>query len=85
MTDLIGFVMPFFIDFVNGKIVDSKVKFAVSLLSCIAVAVVLNLNKLLANDVGSVLTSAGIIFSEAQIAYKLYWEKSQLRSRLELD
>lgn len=84
MTDLIGLVMPFFIDYINRNIANSSVRFVISLVSCLIVAALLNLQKLTGGDVSGVLASAGIIFTEAQAVYKLYWDKSQLRRELNL-
>lgn len=82
MTDLIGFVLPFFIDIINRKISNSKARFIVSMLVCAVVALLLNLDKLQSGDVGSLLGSIGIIFTEAQLVYKAYWEKSKIRAKL---
>lgn len=82
MTELVGLVLPFFIDFINKNIENSKVRYVISLVVCLGVAGVIRFPELTNGDVGQVLQSAGIIFAEAQTVYKLYWEKSALRAKV---
>ena len=44
------------------------------------VAVVLNLDKL--NNPDELLGKASLIFAQAQIVYKTYWEKSEIREKM---
>ena len=80
--DYVGIVMPFFIDLINRKITNSNWKFVVSLVLCLVVAVVVNLNQLLGGDITVVIGKIGLVFTEAQIIYKLYWMNSQARTKL---
>lgn len=79
---LIGLVLPPFIDFINAKITNSKLRFVVSLIVCTLVALVLEFmnGTLKYADMSEVLTSVALVFTSAQVVYKLYWEKSTMRS-----
>ena len=48
--------------------------------SAAQVAVVLNLDKL--NSFDELLGKASLIFAQAQIVYKTYWEKSGIREKM---
>ena len=82
MENLIGLILPFVIDLVNKYVLDSKIKFVVSFLVCALVAVLFKLPELKAGDVSEVLQSVAVVFAEAQVVYKLYWEKSSLRAKV---
>jgi len=79
---LIGLVLPPFIDFINARITNSKLRFVVSLIVCTLVALVLEFmnGTLKYADMSEVLTSVALVFTSAQVVYKLYWEKSTMRS-----
>lgn len=83
MTELIGFILPPFIDLINTRIADSRLRYVISMALCLAIGAVIRINELQAGDIGTVLKSAGIIFAEAQTVYKLYWEKSKERKTLQ--
>ena len=83
MVELIGFILPPLIDLINKKISNSKTRFVVSFLTCVGVGVGMNYGKLNVNSLGEVLGAIGVVFASAQVAYKLYWEKSSLRKRLQ--
>ena len=83
MQDFAGFILPPFIDLVNRHIANSTVRFWVSILACVAIAVLLNLDKL--NNLDELLGKASLIFAQAQIVYKTYWEKSGIREKMAED
>ena len=80
MQDFAGFILPPFIDLINRNIANSTVRFWISMLACVAVAVLLNLDKL--NNPDELLGKASLIFAQAQIVYKTYWEKSGVREKM---
>ena len=80
MQDFAGFILPPFIDLINRRIANSKVRFWISILACVAVAVVLNLDKI--NNPDELLGKASLVFAQAQIVYKTYWEKSAIRGKM---
>ena len=82
MQDLVGFALPFIVDVINKKFPDSPVRFIIVLLSCIGAATLLNLDKLQSGDWGEILGKVGIIFTESQIIYHLYWKDSQARFKV---
>lgn len=79
MGNLIGLILPPFIDLINKKITDAKIKYLVALGVSILAGLLVNLDKLNVNDIPALLGSIALIATEAQAAYKLYWEKSPIR------
>lgn len=82
--ELVGFILPPFIDLINRKVTNSNVRYLISLLVSLLVAGIIKYfdGGLIFGDVDQVLASAGIIFAEAQTVYKLYWEDSKVRATL---
>ena len=81
LKDMIGFILPPLIDVINTRIINANVRFVVSMVISVAVAVVVNLEQLQTGSWEELLGKAGIVFAEAQIIYKLYWEKSETRQK----
>lgn len=82
MDNFVGFLLPPLVDVVNNHVRASWLKFVLSVLASLVVAVVLNLNKLNWFGAEEVLTSAALVFSESQIAYRLYWSESKPRASM---
>jgi len=80
LQNLIGLVLPPVIDLINKKIGDERIRFAVSILLCIVVGLLINLDKL--NDLNSLLGNMAVVFATAQTTYNLYWKKSTLRKAI---
>jgi hypothetical protein len=82
IESLIGFILPPFIDLVNKYIANSNIRFVISLVLCLIVGGVAKAmsGQLDFSNVPAILTSAGVIFAEAQITYKLYWKDASLRN-----
>lgn len=80
LTSLVGFILPPLIDLINKRVADSKVRFLVSVSVCLGIGVLQNLSSLKAGDVSELLSSFAVIFTTAQLTYKLYWEKSDFRA-----
>lgn len=83
LQNLVGFILPPVIDLINFRVSNTQARFWIAFALCLAISVVLNFNKLTAGDIPSLLGSAGIVFSEAQIVYKTYWADSSLRTGLQ--
>ncbi len=77
---VVGAILPTLIDLLNRKVKNSKVRYAVSLVVCLVVGVLLNLKTL---DVADVLGSGAVVFASAQTVYKTYWDKSKVRKILD--
>lgn len=83
MRDLVGIILPPIIDFINVHIANSTLRFWISLIICVAVATLLNIDKLTGStDLPGLLSKIAITFTEAQIVYKTYYEKSSLRAKI---
>ena len=85
LGNLLGFIIPFVVDFINTKagIENSKVKFGISLAISFVIAGVLHIGELQFGNVDEFFKTSGILFSESQALYKLYFEKSQLREKIQ--
>lgn len=79
MQDFVGFILPPFIDMINKHVPNATAKFWIAMVVSLAVATFLNLDKL--NNFQELLGSTALVFAEAQIVYKTYWEESKLRSK----
>lgn len=77
--DWAGIILPPFVDLVNKHVADSKLRFLISVAASLALASALNLQYVLDADWTNVILRTAFIFAQAQIVYKLYWEKSQPR------
>ena len=73
MENLLGFVLPPVIALVNQKVTNPTARFIVSMVISLIVAVVINFQKLQYASPEQILSSAALIFTEAQIAYRAYW------------
>lgn len=82
LTNLVGFVMPPVIDIVNRRIVNAKVRFLVSMCICVLLAVVMHAKELTSGNYAYLASTVGVIFTEAQVIYNLYWKESALRARV---
>jgi len=78
LSFIFGAFLPPLIDLINKKIVDSKIRYLVSVLSCVVISasVTLVCNGFNWRDL---IENASIIFLSAQSMYKLYWKESSLR------
>jgi hypothetical protein len=74
-----GPILPVLIDYLNQYIPDARARFLVSVLVCISITSLLNLDKLITGDWAGLIGTIGLVFTQAQIMYKLYWEKSDAR------
>jgi hypothetical protein len=80
IQNLIGFILPPIIDMINVNITSSKMKYWVSMLVCVIIGVISNLDKI--GNTSELLSNIAVIFTTAQITYHTYWEKSQVRNKL---
>lgn len=83
LSVLAGFILPPIVDLVNNRVSDSRVRFIIALFICGLIAVLFHIEEIKDKDWMTVVGSFGIIFAEAQVVYKLYWDKSKERKALE--
>lgn len=79
---LIGLVLPPVIDLLNNRVTNANLRFLISLAVCAIVGIVLNLSQLEARNYDELAKSISLVFASAQVTYQLYWQKSQLRSKM---
>ena len=74
---ILGAILPPIIDLLTKKVTNSKIRFGISMFVCIIVGVIINYKTF---DLQNILGSVGIVFASAQVVYKTYWAKSNLRA-----
>lgn len=81
---LIGVVMPLLVEYINKDIPvnQDKIRFSMTFIACLLAAIILKWNELVTGSPESVILSAGLIFTESQIVFKLYFKESWLRSKM---
>jgi hypothetical protein len=84
LSGLVGLVLPPFIDIINVRITNTRVRFLVSLLVCLVVGLltVLVVDGIDLQNPASILLSGASAFTTAQITYKQYYEDSKARETL---
>lgn len=84
MTEAISFVLgailPPFIDLVNNKISDNKVRYMVSVLACIIIAFGVNVVSKDATNIGKLFEGSSAVSISVQKIYKLFWKESDIRA-----
>lgn len=74
---ILGAVLPPFIDLLTKKVTNSKLRFGISLLVCVVIGAVINIQSFKA---GEILESLALVFTSSQVIYATYWKESALRS-----
>lgn len=81
-NQLIGLILPPFVDVLNRDVPNEQERFIVALLLCIGLAVLTQWNSLIGGSPMAIATTASLIFFESQIIFKLYFKNSFLRKKL---
>lgn len=79
LQNSVGLILPPIIDLINRYVADNRIKFWVSMVICILVAVVLNFNKVFTGDWTNFLAAVTLVFTEAQVVYHTYWKEATPR------
>jgi len=85
MQDLIGIILPGFIDLINRNVKNSTLRYWIAFGVSVVVAVALNLDKLQSGSWEELAGKIGLVFTEAQIVYKGVWEDLGVRKAAGLD
>lgn len=82
ISAIVGFALPPFIDVVNTKITNSKVRFVVSLVVSLLIGLVTVFftEGLDFSNPSNILLGAAAAFTTAQVTYKQYYENSKART-----
>ena len=80
---LVGFAMPPLVEVLNKDVHGKTERVLVTLFACFFAALLLKWNDLLYGSAEDVFTSAGLIFGESQVMFKLYFENSWLRWKIQ--
>lgn len=78
---LTGFAVPIIVEILNKEADDEQEKFWVSVITCIVVAILIHLEPLLSGTMTAEQFAIwfGLIFSESQATYHLYFKYSEPR------
>jgi hypothetical protein len=76
---LVGFIMPPFVEVFNREVKTETQRFLVSVVACLFAAVLLHWNEIAYGTPEQVFSFAGVIFLESQATYRLYFKDSQLQ------
>lgn len=81
ISGIVGIFMPFIVDFVNLHVTSSTVRYVLSLIASFIAAFLITY---LSNqfDVANLLASLGVVFAASQTIYKMYWDGSNVRSKV---
>lgn len=78
-----GLVLPVIIDAINQYVANAKLRLWIAFFICMAITCALNYAEVIAmrnaQDAGFLLLKVSFIFTQAQLMYKTYWEKSNMR------
>lgn len=78
-TELVGVALPLLVEFLNKDVHKEGERFVVTVITCVAAAILLRWNELTYGSPEAVLASAGVIFLQSQAVFKLYFKESSLR------
>jgi hypothetical protein len=95
--NLVGFILPPIIEVLNKDIAADKMmtfrfwklsfeveeKFMATLAICLSAAAILNAQNLAVGNMEQAIASFGIIFTESQAVYRLYFKDSWLRDKIQ--
>lgn len=80
---LVGFSLPIIVEVLNKDVEGTRERFAVTIVSCVLAAALLQWHELVYGSPEELFTSIGIIFAESQIVFKLYFQDSFLRWKIQ--
>lgn len=80
---IVGFGIPVIVEVLNKNVYGAREKFLVTVSVCVLAAILLNFKTLLYGTPDELIISAGIIFTESQVVYKLYFERSVMRQKIQ--
>lgn len=84
ISAVVGFILPPFIDIVNTRVTNTKVRFFISLLVSLVIGLltVFLTDGIDLSNIPSILLAGTSAFTTAQITYKQYYEESKARTQL---
>lgn len=83
--NLIGFILPPFVEYLNKDVPNENARFVISLVACLLAALAVNWQKIAAGTMTQeqLVLLIGIIFTESQTIFKLYFQESWLRQKMQ--
>ena len=84
MLELLGLLLPPFIDIINRNTKNSDLRFLISVVFCILVGIILHMseNAWWFGGQEELTKSILTVFGAAQFSFKVFWDDSNLRNRV---
>ena len=84
ISAIVGFILPLFIDIINVRVTNSKVRFLISLFICLVIGLISVgvTDGFDLDNIDTILVSGASAFTTAQLVYKQYYEDSKARISL---
>lgn len=79
---LVGFIMPPFVEFLNKDVRKEHERYIVAMLSCFIVAIFIHWNDIANGRPEHFVFYAGLIFTESNTIFKLYFADSWIRGKM---
>jgi uncharacterized membrane protein len=81
-STLLGQVAPAFTDVINKYVPSSTLRFWISIIVSALIGIAVNYDKLGAANIDTILTSALLVWSSGQVAYKNWYGDSKFQSAI---
>lgn len=79
---VLGQALPVLIDAVNKYVPSSRIRFLASVFISVGLGIVFNYNRLDFRNIDAILTTALILWSSSQTAYKMYYGGSKIQNSI---
>lgn len=80
--ELIGIIMPLFIDAVNRYVPHPKLRLLVAFLMCAAAGVAINAERIKYSDPYEIMGSIAMVFASSQLVYQSFYKDSKVQKVL---
>lgn len=80
--EIIGFILPYFIEIVNSRISNKRMRFAVSLLFCLLATILVKARELKYTTELEFLQSFGLIVTGSITMYNFYFKGSPIEDTI---
>lgn len=80
--ELIGFILPPFVEWLNREVPTGTERFIVTLLVCLIVSIILKWDNIVYGTPEQVAATFGILFVQSQLIFRLYFKNSWLKQKI---
>lgn len=71
LLPLLGFILPYPLKLITSKVKSSSIRFIITMLLCVAVAISIHANDLKYQTPADLFVTLALIFTESQVVYHL--------------